>query len=104
MLGSLTGRSDDLIRLPGNVVKHPVVVAYPIVGTPGISKFQVIQEHVDRFAILLEQERGFTEQTIPDLKDRLRARLGDYEYDIRVVDEIPRERSGKQKTITSRVS
>lgn len=103
LLGSLEGRSDDLIRLPGGVVKHPVVVAYPIVGTPGISKFQVIQEREDYFTILLEKERGFTKQTIADLEGRLRARLGDYKYDIRVVDEIPRQRSGKYRTILSKV-
>lgn len=104
LLGSLLGRFDDLIRLPGGVVKHPVVVAYPIVGTPGISKFQVIQEEPDRFTILLQKEKGFTDQTIPDLESKLKKDLGDFFYDIQSVDEIPRDRSGKQKTIRSKVT
>ncbi len=104
MLTGLTGRSDDLIRLPNGVFRHPISATSAFLDIVGIAGFQVIQEREDQFKILLEQENGFTENTIPVLEGRLRERLGNFNFEFELVARIQRESSGKQRRVISRVS
>lgn len=104
VLTGLIGRSDDLIRLPNGIVRHPISATSAFLDITGIARFQVIQEREDKFKILLEQENGFTENTIPILESRLREQLGNFNFEFQLVTEFLRESSGKQRRVISKIN
>lgn len=104
ILREVHGRADDLLlgldgaRVPGQVV---VLLFRDI---PGIAAFKVIQEETDRVRILLVRTGEFPANAETTIADGFRVRLGAaMRVEIEVVDSIPREVSGKYRTVVSRV-
>jgi phenylacetate-CoA ligase len=104
ILREVHGRADDLLlgldgaRVPGQVV---VLLFRDI---PGIAAFKVIQEEKDRVRIQLVKTGGFPANAETAIADGFRVRLGAaMRIEIEVVDSIPREASGKYRTVVSRV-
>lgn len=104
LLREVHGRADDLLlaldgaRVPGQVV---VLLFRDI---PGIAAFKVVQEEVDRVRILLVRTAEFPETAGDSIAEGFRERLGAaMRVEIQVVDSIPREASGKYRTVVSKV-
>ena len=104
LLREVHGRADDLLlgldgaRVPGQVV---VLLFRDI---PGIGAFKVIQEEADRVRILLVPVGALPGNAEATIADGFRARLGAaMRVEIQKVDSIPREASGKYRTVVSRV-
>ncbi|HEU4335149.1 MAG TPA: AMP-binding protein [Candidatus Eisenbacteria bacterium] len=104
LLGAIHGRADDLLlsldgaRLPGQVA---VLLLRDV---PGLRAFKIVQEARDLVRLLLVKTDEFPAGAEAALAKGLRGQLGEgmrVEFD--TVESIPREASGKYRTVVSRV-
>jgi phenylacetate-CoA ligase len=99
-----SGRASDLIHLPdgGSISAHQVTRFFTIMQD--IKQYKVIQETTDRLTVKLVKGRGFKESMITEIKETFNERLGnDISVNVSVVDNIPREKSGKFKIFKSNI-
>jgi phenylacetate-CoA ligase len=105
----IEGRQDDFLTLPSGRVISPRNVwrssNNPIIRSESISEFQIIQEKKDKFLVNVVKGRGFSNNTIPDIIKTIKSGcLGEeVSVDVKVVDRIERGRSGKIKSVISKV-
>ncbi|GAG79844.1 unnamed protein product, partial [marine sediment metagenome] len=96
------GRTKDRIWLPDGR-RIPATVPIEVLRyVPGLRQFQLIQEASDHFLVAIIPGRGMA-QTAPDtITQQLRPILGDVTIEVRAVDHIPRQKSGKLRQFISR--
>lgn len=104
LLRELHGRADDLLlaldgsRVPGQMVVHLVRSRKEIEG------FKLVQEAPDLVRVLLVVRGELTEEVKTSVVVGIRARLGEgMRVEFETVDAIPREASGKYRTVVSRL-
>lgn len=69
-----------------------------------IESYKVIQEKLDEITIKIIPKSNFDQKSIEDIKNKSKEVLGhELKINIEIVDEIPREKSGKMKAIVSKV-
>ena len=103
-LRSIEGRTDDFFTLPsGRTIssRGSRLIKY----IPGIIEFRIIQEEKDRFIVQVVKGKEFSEDSISQIKQQIRACcLGEnVSCEVELVKELPRERTGKLRTIVSKV-
>ncbi len=102
LIKSIEGRTDDFLTLPSGRVISPRNINI-IDNVPGIVQYRTIQEKRDRFRVQVVPANNYTIDTDRQIKEQIK--LGcvgeDVNIDIELVDNIPRERTGKLKTIIS---
>ena len=96
-LASIEGRADDLLytadgREVGRL--NPIFKA----RLP-VREAQIIQETVTRIRLRSAPTAGFNRSVAQSLERRLRDRLGQVEVCFEAVDEVPREKNGKFRTV-----
>lgn len=104
LLSLPAGRSHDWLVLPGGRRVHPFAVLEEIEPEPGVWQMQITQDSPTLVRVALvssKDDRG-------DLCDRISARLtrllGDATaVDVRIVDALPRDASGKIRAVVSHV-
>jgi len=100
----MEGRSNDFIILPSGKIVSPLLLGVDLEKIEGISQYKLVQESVDIFNVQIVSGQNFEETTIEEFENVLRKILGgDIKININIVDEIPREKSGKIRPITSKV-
>jgi len=97
------GRKRDIVQLPDEKMISAFAVYANLNNVQGIKQGQLIQEKIDRFIVKIVKDSKFTDATIKGIKQILKQKLGDIEIDVLVVDNIPREKSGKFKPFISKV-
>ena len=98
------GRCDDFITLASGKIVSPVVLELSLERIEGIGQYKLVQENIDIFDVQIIKGQNFKEATIKEVENVLREILGgDNQININIVDEIPREKSGKIRPITSKV-
>ena len=72
----------------------------------GILESKVIQEKIDRFTVIIVKSKSFTRKTINQIYIAIKKTVknDDIEINIKIVDEIPREKSGKKRMFISKVN
>ncbi len=105
LLKQVTGRNDDFLVLPSGTIISPRNINV-LEGIPGILQYQTIQEKRDKFFVKVVKGKEFTENTIEQIRNIIEAGcLGeDVSVQVEIVDEIPKERTGKIRTIISKTS
>ena len=69
-----------------------------------IKESQIVQENIDKIIVKVVPREEFSEKDIGKLIEEFQKRLGsDMEIEIKLVDQIPREKSGKFKAVISKV-
>ena len=106
MLGEIQGRSTDFVVAVDGTVMHGLALIYILRDLPGLRRFKIVQHSVLHIEVLLEPEPGGEAvMHIPAVERGFRARLGEgVRVDVRVVDHIPDERSGKFRYVVSHVA
>lgn len=104
LLRELHGRADDLLlaldgsRVPGQMVVHLVK------GRPEIQGFKLVQDSPDLVRVLLVVTGELSAEVTSSIAHGLRAHLGEgMRVEFELVGEIPREASGKYRTVVSRL-
>ena len=91
------GRKKDFIQLPNGSIISATPVYTSLNFIQGLRQFQVIQDKPDRFTVKIVKDSQFTKATCARVKQVLKERVGNVELDVVIVDNIPREKSGKFK-------
>ena len=102
LLKEIQGRSTDFVIAADGTVMHGLALVYILRDQPGVKMFKVIQESLETTQVLLVTEPPFVPQSIDIIIAGLKQRLGaSVTVDIRIVDSIPTEKSGKFRYIVS---
>ncbi len=104
LLKEIQGRSTDFLVASDGTVMHGLSLIYIVRDLPGVRQFKIIQESLGLTRILLVTDSGFDTGILSDIERGAKARLGqDVTVEIRLVDEIPPEKSGKYRYVISHV-
>ncbi len=102
ILEKIEGRSTDFVIAKNGTLMHGLALIYVIRDEPGVQRFKIVQESVDRTRVYLVTDADFDENVQRRIQAGLKQRLGEsVEIDIQTVDEIPAEKSGKFRYIVS---
>jgi len=104
LMESVEGRTDAFVQLPNGRIFSPIIWTISLRPFSDIAQFRVIQETIDKLRIQVVSGRGFTQDTINHIIRDVRHVLGDEVHiEIEPVDEIPRDKSGKVRSVISKV-
>ena len=100
----IEGRSNDFITLPSGKIISPILPIIALEKIEGISQYKLVQEDINVFNVQIVKGQNFKETIIEEVKHVLREILGrTTRISVNIVDEIPREKSGKVRPIISKV-
>lgn len=105
LLRRIEGRTDDRIVLPNGAIVSPYELLYHLESVPKVLQFRVIQRKVDQFLLQLKIEHDFTKETVIGKSHTEMIRILGHQsnIEIQIVDEIPRDPSGKIRSVVSKV-
>ncbi len=104
VIADVSGRQTDFVVAADGRVMHALAVIYVLRAVPGIAQFKCIQHAPDRMEVQIVPDVGWTEAGRQAVADGLRARLGEtLKLELRMLDEIPPEASGKHRYVVSHV-
>jgi len=99
---SILGRKDDLLVTPSGKMVGRLDPVFK--GLSHIKETQIIQERLNKVRVNLVKEPEFTVDISETLKKELNRRFGDdVEISIVYVDSIPRTKSGKFRSVVSKI-
>jgi phenylacetate-CoA ligase len=102
----IQGRTTDFIDSPDGRWQHGLSLVYVVRDIPGVEEFKIIQMRPDHVQVLIGTDlKQFPEDGMKCIVDGFRTRMGQkVNVTIEVVDEIPREDSGKFRYVVSRIA
>ncbi len=104
VIAEVTGRQTDFVVAADGRVMHALAVIYVLRAVPGISQFKCVQHALDRMEVQIVPDAGWNEAARNAVVAGLRARLGEgLQVELRVLDEIPPEASGKHRYVVSHI-
>jgi phenylacetate-CoA ligase len=102
LLKDLQGRTTDFVVSADGTVMHGLALIYVIRDLPGIHAFKVTQNTRTHTEVLLVPEGRLSDDVVPRIVSGFKQRLGAaVSVDVRVVDQIAPEKSGKYRYIIS---
>lgn len=101
MLGKVNGRSMDALRTPqGHYIGE--YLEYLIFNTPGIARFQALQQRLDEIEISVVRQAGFEESSLQQIQADMRKAFGEgVRLSFRYAEDIPLTPSGKLRVAVS---
>jgi phenylacetate-CoA ligase len=92
------------MKVPNGQIFSPIIWTVLMREIPGIGQFKVIQERIDRLNVLVVKDSDFSGATIPQIQREIKAAMGEeMVVDVDIVEEIPRDPSGKVRCAVSKV-
>ena len=105
LLAEVQGRSTDFVVAADGTIMHGLALIYVVRDLPGIERFKIVQESVDRTRVLVVPGKGYSAELANRIRSGLKQRLGAAVIvEVETVGEIPAERSGKFRYVVSRVA
>lgn len=103
-LKSIVGRDNDLVRKPDGRPVHAELFDYVMRQQPGVRRYRVVQRRADALEVLLETGGGVSPEQLDRLRETLLERVGrEFFVEVRVVDRIPNDPSGKFRWVISEI-
>lgn len=105
VLKELVGRQEDVVLLPDG--REMMRFDFLFKDLRGVAEAQVVQEEPTLLVINLVPTAEYTPQDWESIRERLATRFGlgpEMRVDLKVLDQIPRERNGKFRPVVSRVA
>jgi phenylacetate-CoA ligase len=104
VLAEVVGRQTDFVVAADGRIMHALALIYVLRAVPGVGTFKLIQHAVDRVEVLLVPDQAWRDAAAAEITDGLKARLGaELRVELRLLEEIPPEASGKHRYVVSRV-
>lgn len=105
LIKEIHGRTTDFVVAQDGTVMHGLALVYVVRSLPGVAKFKIVQESVDRTRVLLVAGPDFDDAVVERIKGGMARRLGStVAIDVELVDDILPEASGKYRYVTSKVA
>jgi phenylacetate-CoA ligase len=105
VIGDITGRCTDFIIRQDGTIMHALAVIYILREIEGIAEFKFIQHALDVIEILVVPDDRWSSEAESRIRRGIEARLGsDVRMDIRIVDSIPSDASGKYRYVVNYVA
>lgn len=105
LLKDLQGRSTDFLVAQDGTVMHGLSLIYIVRDLAGVKQFKITQKSLDLTEILLVTDDRFDQRLLESIERGAKARLGEtVTVDVRLVDDIPAEKSGKFRYVISHVA
>jgi phenylacetate-CoA ligase len=105
VIAEVAGRQTDFVVAADGRVMHALAVIYVLRAVPGIEQFKCIQHALDHMEVQIVPGANWNEATRNAVVSGLQARLGEtLQVELRMLDEIPPEASGKHRYVVSHVS
>jgi phenylacetate-CoA ligase len=104
VIDEVVGRKTDFVVCGDGTVMHALAVIYVLRAVEGIAEFKFIQHSVREVEVLIVPDDRWSESGRKRVVDGLQARLGhDAQIDLRLVEAIAPEASGKHRYVVSHV-
>jgi len=104
-MADVATKAEDLIVTPSGRMISPSSLTHPFKPFSTLKKSQVIQEREDLIVVRLVTSKSFSEENLESLRSGIVERVGPgITVKIEIVEDIPREASGKFRWVISRVS
>lgn len=104
VLDAVVGRQTDFVVAADGRIMHALALIYVLRAIPGVRQFKLIQHAIDRLEVQVVPDNGWNEAAWEAVLRGLRARLGaGLEVELRTVDAIAPEASGKYRYVVSHV-
>jgi len=105
VLQEVLGRSTDFVVRPDGTIMHALAVIYVLRAVDGIGQFKLIQHSPRDVEVQIVANRRWSEKARVEVVAGLLARLGsETRINVRLVDAIPSEASGKYRYVVSHVN
>ena len=104
VISEVLGRMTDFIVRSDGMIMHALAVIYVLRAVEGVAEFKIVQHTVHDIEVLVVPNADWKETARASIEHGLQKRLGDdIRLDIRLVDVIPPESSGKYRYVVSEV-
>jgi phenylacetate-CoA ligase len=105
ILRTVNGRSDAFVVLPSGDRLSPMYFFAIMRPVKNIDRWKVIQKDIDHIAVLVIPSAGFSSENVRQISSRIQENIEEKVHiEIRIVDEIPMEKSGKIRAVLSHVT
>ena len=105
-MAKVQGRTTDFIVTPDGRWQHALSVIYVVRDIEGVAEFKIVQEDVDDVRVLLKvHEDIYPKDGNEKIVKGLKKRMGEVvKVTVEMMDEIPRDASGKYRYVISKVA
>jgi len=104
LMEKLEGRADDFVKLPGSKVFAPTTFFVIMREIRGIQQYRIVQEKIDKLLVYVVPGMDFNLEVTYRVQQEIRKILNNNVHiEIKIVDELPRDPSGKLRSVISKV-
>lgn len=103
VVAQVIGRTTDFVVRRDGVIMHALAVIYVLRAVEGVAEFKLIQHTPDHMEVLVVPGPTWQEHSGQQISRGLRNRLGDVQIELKLLDAIPPEASGKHRYVVSHV-
>jgi len=104
VIEEVLGRTTDFVVRTDGAIMHALAVIYVLRAIPGVGEFKIVQHSLRDIEVQVVPNARWDEGGRAAIDSGLRQRLGkDVRVDIRLVESIPPEASGKHRYVVSHV-
>ncbi|MCK5481683.1 MAG: phenylacetate--CoA ligase family protein [Gammaproteobacteria bacterium] len=105
VITEVLGRSTDFVVRADGAIMHALALIYVLRAVAGVGEFKIVQHTLRDIEVLVVPDASWQESGRVEIETGLRKRLGgDIHIDLRLVESIPAEASGKHRHVVSRVA
>ncbi len=105
VIAEVLGRKTDFLVRRDGTIMHALAGIYVLRSVEGVSEFKIVQHSVDRLEVQVVRNGRWTESSRNAILDGLRQRMGEgVQIELKLMDAIPPEASGKHRYVVSHVS
>ncbi|MGE0335673.1 MAG: phenylacetate--CoA ligase family protein [Gammaproteobacteria bacterium] len=104
VIAEVVGRHTDFVVAADGTIMHALAVIYVLRATEGVAQFKCVQHSLRDFEVQVVPDSAWESDAAARIACGLKARLGEAVHvDVRCVDHIPAEPSGKHRYVVSHV-
>lgn len=105
IMNIIEGRKDDFLILPSGRIISPRNINF-LEHIDGITEYRIIQKKQNKIVVQTKKGSNFSQKTVIQIKNEIeKGCVGEnIEIDVEIVDEIPRENSGKIRAVVSEIN
>jgi phenylacetate-CoA ligase len=104
VIDEVAGRQTDFVVRGDGTIMHALALIYILRAVEGVGEFKLIQHSAREVEVQVVPNSRWRDQAEPEIIQGIQARLGsDVQVNVRHLDDIPPESSGKYRYVVSHV-